>query len=62
MKRKCVDSECNKKFVVSKALRKQMKEAAPYFGAENLCHTCFKDVCQNAHEQTYFGSIKEWGA
>lgn len=61
MKRKCIDTECCKKFVVSKDERWRMKEQAPQKGDENLCHSCFKDVCSIAHEQSYFGSIKEWG-
>jgi hypothetical protein len=65
MKRRCVDRECNKKFVVSKESRKEMKQIAidaGNAGDENLCPSCFKDVMQIAYDQSYFGSISEWGA
>ncbi|WP_299077754.1 hypothetical protein [uncultured Paraglaciecola sp.] len=62
MKRKCVDQDCGKKFVVSKDLRKEMKQAAIVAGDENLCPDCFRDVMQIAYDQSYFGSIHEWGA
>jgi hypothetical protein len=61
MKRKCGDPECRKKFVVSKDERRQMRDTAPAKGDENLCHSCFKDVCNINYDQSYFGSIKEWG-
>lgn len=61
MKRRCIDKSCNKKFVISKYDYKLRKESAPYPGDEGLCDPCFKDVCQIAYEQSYFGSISEWG-
>jgi hypothetical protein len=61
MKRNCIDQECNKRFVISKEERREMKEQAPISGDENLCHSCFREVCQIAYEQSYFGSIAEWG-
>ena len=39
-----------------------MKEIAPEKGDENLCHDCFRDIMQIAYDQSYFGSIHEWGA
>jgi hypothetical protein len=65
MKRRCADPDCNKKFVISKDARKEMKQIAiddGYAGNENLCPRCFKDVMQIAYDQSYFGSISEWGA
>ena len=62
MKRRCSNRECGKKFVTSKKERKLMKEIAPEKGDENLCHACFRDSMQIAYDQSYFGSIHEWGA
>lgn len=62
MKRKCIDTECGKTFVISKSERRAMKEVAPYPGDENLCPKHFDDVVKIAYDQSYFGSIGEWGA
>lgn len=61
MKRRCIDKDCNKKFVISKEEHKAKREQAYYKGDEGLCNECFKDVQQIAYDQSYFGSIEEWG-
>ena len=59
MKRKCPD--CGKKYVISKIDFKIKRCNAYIKGDEQLCDTCFKDVQQIAYDQSYFGSIAEWG-
>ena len=61
MKRKCADTQCGKKFVTSKIDQKYKREMACEKGDENLCNACFKDVQEIAYDQSYFGSISEWG-
>lgn len=62
MKKRCVDPECNKKFVISKYEWKFRKQLVPYPEDVGLCPPCLKDVCQIAYDHSYFGSIQEWGA
>lgn len=62
MKRNCVDPDCGKRFVISRDGYKLKRELAIQIGDENLCDACFKDVQQIAYDQSYFGSIAEWGA
>lgn len=62
MKRNCNDITCNKRFVTSKHEQQLKRVIAPVKGDENLCEACFRDVVQISHEQSYFGSIGEWGA
>jgi hypothetical protein len=61
MKRNCADVDCGKRYVTSKAHQKYKADVAPYKGDEGLCDKCLADVCQIAYEQSYFGSIGEWG-
>jgi len=61
MKRKCIDLGCGKNYVTSKDKRRIKKKCAPFAGDHNLCDPCFREVCQTAHEQSYFGSISDWG-
>lgn len=60
MERNC--PSCNKRYVTSKQEQKDKREAAPIKGDEQLCSPCLKDICQIAYDQSYFGSIGEWGA
>lgn len=60
MKKKCPD--CNKRYVTSKKLQKEKREVAPHPGDDLLCDFCLKDAIQIAYEQSYFGSMWEWGA
>lgn len=46
---------------MSKEDYKLKKNISVYPGDENMCNPCFKDVLEIAYEQSYFGSIKEWG-
>jgi hypothetical protein len=60
MKRNCTD--CGKRYVTSKAYQKYKAEVAPIKGDEQMCDRCLKkEVCEIAYEDSYMGSISEWG-
>lgn len=62
MKRKCVDEDCSKTYVTTRLEHQTKREFATVKGDERLCNQCFNEVKQIEYEQSYFGSIKEWGA